>query len=325
MIAVIILLILSAVFLAILLYAYRTAFYTSKKHREETMPLPAGEQYTESAEKTNALMKELALLPFEEVSVTSFDGLKLSGRYYHIKDGAPLHIQFHGYRGSALRDFCGGSKLAREMGHNTLLVDQRSQGKSEGCTISFGINERMDAKSWVEYAVSRFGRDTEIFLSGISMGASTVLMASAFSLPNVKGILADCPYSSPRKIIRKVIRDMRLPASVVYPFVKLAARILGRFSLESADCIESVKNASVPILLIHGEDDRFVPKEMSEEIHSANPDKISLHLFPGAGHGLSYMKDTKRYEAVSREFILWCLHTNQSEKENEHAISYRPE
>lgn len=146
-------------------------------------------------------------LTFESVFITSFDGVKLYARYYHVRDGAPLQIQFHGYRGSALLDFCGGNKLAREIGHNTLVVDQRAHGKSGGNTITFGINERYDCLSCINYAVERSGKETPIFLSGVSMDAATVLMASELNLPdNVIGIIADSPYSSPEEIIRKVCR-----------------------------------------------------------------------------------------------------------------------
>ena len=67
----------------------------------------------------------------------------------------PVQIQFHGYKSSALLDFCGGSKLASKIGHNALVVDQRSHGKSEGKAITFGIEERKDCMAWINYVRSR--------------------------------------------------------------------------------------------------------------------------------------------------------------------------
>ena len=140
------------------------------------------------------------------------------GKYYEQKPGAPLEILFHGYHGAAERDFCGGFWLAREAGHNVILVDERGHGKSEGRVLSFGIKEQYDCLEWTKYATERFGEDTKIVLGGISMGASIVLLAAGLDLPNtVKGILADCGYTSPKEIVQKVSGDRGLPVKIMYP------------------------------------------------------------------------------------------------------------
>ena len=285
-------------------YCYRRIFYAAPKKKNGPIKLPSGEQYEVNRDKMLSLIDEMRAIPFETVYITSFDGLNLAGRYYHVKDGAPVHIQFHGYKGWAYRDFCGGNKLARERGCNTLVVDQRAHGMSEGNTISMGINERFDCLSWINYICERFGRDVKIVISGVSMGATTVLMAAGLGLPeNVIGIIADCPYSSPKEIIMKVCSDMKLPERLMYPFVRLGAKLYGHFDLEVADAAEAVCHAKVPILLIHGEDDRFVPCSMSQKIFErfkeANPDgNMLLETFPGAGHGISFMEDEVRYGRI---------------------------
>ena len=285
-------------------YCYRRIFYAAPKKKNGPIKLPSGEQYEVNRDKMLSLIDEMRAIPFETVYITSFDGLNLAGRYYHVKDGAPVHIQFHGYKGWAYRDFCGGNKLAREGGCNTLVVDQRAHGMSEGNTISMGINERFDCLSWINYICERFGRDVKIVISGVSMGATTVLMAAGLGLTeNVIGIIADCPYSSPKEIIMKVCSDMKLPERLMYPFVRLGAKLYGHFDLEAADAAEAVCHAKVPILLIHGEDDRFVPCSMSQKIFErfkeANPDgNMLLETFPGAGHGISFMEDEVRYGRI---------------------------
>ena len=285
-------------------YCYRRIFYAAPKKKNGPIKLPSGEQYEVNRDKMLSLIDEMRAIPFETVYITSFDGLNLAGRYYHVKDGAPVHIQFHGYKGWAYRDFCGGNKLARERGCNTLVVDQRAHGMSEGNTISMGINERFDCLSWINYICERFGRDVKIVISGVSMGATTVLMAAGLGLPeNVIGIIADCPYSSPKEIIMKVCSDMKLPERLMYPFVRLGAKLYGHFDLEVADAAEAVCHAKVPILLIHGEDDRFVPCSMSQKIFErfkeANLDgNMLLETFPGAGHGISFMEDEVRYGRI---------------------------
>ena len=296
-------------------FSYRTAFYSSAHRKEDHYALPQGEQYEKEQPRMLSLIQEMDEIPYEAVTISAHDGTKLAARYYHVQDGVPLQIQFHGYRGTALRDFCGGNKLARESGQNTLVVDQRAHGRSGGRTITFGIRERMDCLCWAEYASQRFGSNTPIFLSGVSMGAATVLMASELELPcNVIGIIADCPYSSPEAIIRKVCReDMHLPPALVMPFIRLGARLFGHFDLKESSAVQAVRNTDIPILLLHGEDDRFVPCDMSREIFDACAGEKTRITFPGAGHGLSYIVDTVRYsEAVSR-FVDQCLRNSRSD------------
>ena len=283
-------------------YAYRKAFLSDRKRQEgwDGFIRRAGEEGPQVRE----LMEQLKGITAEDVFINSFDGLKLHGRYYHVKDGAPLDIQFHGYNGNAMRDFCGVNKISRESGHNSLLIDQRAHGMSRGKTISFGINERKDCLSWVRYAVERFGEDTEIVLSGVSMGAATVLMASDLGLPkNVKAIVADCGYSSPKAIINKVMRDSGLPDKLMYPFVWLGAMVFGKFNLTESSAVSAVSESDVPILIIHGGADDFVPCYMAEEIYKACRSEKKLLIVPGAGHGMSYLVDKDLYEKTVKDFI----------------------
>lgn len=284
------------------LYAYRIAFYSPSQDREKT-PSITGLQYEPYREEIRRIFCQLRDRPCEMVTIYSHDGLKLSGRYYHNIDGAPLDIGFHGYRSSCLTDFAGGSEMSFQMGHNLLLVDERAHGKSEGKTISFGIQERQDVLSWTEYAVKRFGSDVKILLYGVSMGAATVLMASDLPLPeNVKGIVADCPYSSPMEIIQHVGKKMPIPNWLIKPFVILGAKIYGGFDILETTAVKSVRNAKVPILIIHGENDGFVPAKMSD-IAAQNPQLITRFTFPEADHGISYLVDTCRYQQLVGAFV----------------------
>ena len=283
-------------------YAYRVAFFSPMDNRDR-IPPTKGHQYDPYREEMARIYHQLNDRPCEFVTIQSHDGLTLSGRYYHIKDGAPLDIGFHGYRSSPMTDFSGGSELSFSLEHNVLLVDQRAHGKSQGRTITFGILERHDLLRWVHYALERFGKDTRIILYGISMGGATVLMASELELPeNVKGIIADCPYASPMDIIMHVAKGMPIPPWLTKPFVILGAKIYGGFDIREADAVRAVKNAKVPILIIHGDADGFVPCDMSD-IAAHNPEKITRYTFPGADHGISYLSDPVRYRQIVTEFM----------------------
>lgn len=294
------------VFLILLIsyYTYRAAFYSAReKHSTPDSPME-GEQYEAVAENLSRVTHIMSEYTFEPVTITSFDGTRLYGRYYHFQDGAPLTILMHGYRSHACRDCSGGHALTRKLGFNALVVDQRAHGSSGGTTITFGIKERRDCLCWIEYTNVRFGADTPIVLSGLSMGAATVLMATGLDLPeNVAAVMADCPYSSPAAIIEKVCQDMHYPGSLCRPFVALGARLYGGFRIHECTAKEAVSHAKVPILLLHGEADHYVPCDMSREIANCCASRVELHTFPNAGHGLCYITDPRRYERVIFEFL----------------------
>lgn len=288
---------------AVAFVCYMRAFYQKPHKKQDHFRLPDGKHFDTNHDKMFALIAEMEAVPFEQVYTRSFDGLTLAARYFEISKNAPLQIQFHGYRGTAIRDFCGGNKLARKMGFNTLLVDMRAHGKSGGHTITFGVRERRDVLCWIDYALKRFGTETEIWLVGVSMGAATVLMASELNLPpNVKGIVADSPYAVPSDIIADTCRKMHLKPQLMMPFIRLGARLFGGFGVDSASALRAVEKTNLPVLLIHGEDDDIVPCEMSQAI-AAHCSRVTLALFPNAGHGLSYMADNQRYERTVMEFI----------------------
>ncbi len=298
---------LAAVVLAVSFIAYRVAFYAPANHREDIYDIPSGEQYQSQKDVMCDLIRQMDAIDCERVSITSYDGLRLCARYYHVADGAPLQIQMHGWRGSAIRDFCGGNKLAREAGFNTLVPDQRAHGASQGRTITFGLRERYDCLYWARWASRRFP-GVPIVLAGVSMGASTVLMAAGLPLPSsVCGVIADSPYASPGAIIRKVCRDMHLPPALVYPCVRLGARLFGGFDLNETDVLQQVQGAKIPALLIHGEDDRFVPCDMSRQIYDVYPAQKRRVTFPGAGHGISYIADPDGYGRAVEQFLSQAL------------------
>ena len=285
---------------------YLMAFHARKEKadNEEEYPLPAGRIYAPYREQMIRWMKEVRAMPFEAVSIISFDGLQLHGKYYECVPGAPIELMFHGYRGSAERDLCGGIQRCFALGHNALIVDQRASEGSDGHVISFGINEHKDCHRWVDFILQRFGPDVKIILTGISMGAATVMMAAGKPLPpNVVGVLADCGYSSPKAIIQKVIAQKGLPPKLSYPFVKLGARLFGHFDLEETSPVEALQHCKLPVIFFHGEADDYVPCYMSRENFDACAGPRKLVTIPGAGHGLSYLVAPEYYLQQLRAFF----------------------
>jgi len=283
---------------------FRMTFFNNRKHEViEKYPFPKGACYVPYYDIMRKWMTEVDQMPNTAFEITSFDGLTLRGRYYECAPGGPVEIMFPGYRGLAKRDLCGGVQRCAALGHNALIVDQRANGESEGSIITFGNLEYRDCLAWIDFAISHFGPDVKLILTGISMGASTVLITAGEKLPkNVIGVLADCGFTSAREIICKVIRDMHLPPAVIYPFIRLGARLYGGFKLEEKAAVEAVKNATVPVIFIHGTGDDFVPWEMSRDNFESCVSEKRLVLIDNAAHGTSCMVDTEKYLQELKEF-----------------------
>ena len=291
--------------LAVAFVCFMLTFYASKRKppKDDVIEIPEGEIYEEFRGVIENWIRSIRAMPYESVSIKSFDGLTLRGKYYEYAPGAVTEILLHGYRGSAERDLCGGVERCFALGRNALIVDQRASGESDGHIITFGIKECRDCLSWVDFAINKFGKDVQLILTGISMGAATVLMASGEELPsNVVCTLADCGYSSPREIIFKVLKQIKLPPKIFYPFIKLGARLYGGFDLESNSPIEAMKRCRVPVIFIHGDADDFVPYEMSKQMYEVCTAPKRLVAVKGAGHGLAFPVDKEFYVGALRDF-----------------------
>lgn len=242
--------------------------------------------------------------PSRRVYCKSFDGLTLAARYFDMHSHNTV-ILFHGYRSSADRDFSCAVKLYCEQGYNVLLTDQRSHGKSEGRLITFGVKERYDAVSWARFYTENIDPEAKIILGGMSMGATTVLLAAGLDLPeNVKGIIADCGFTSPTEIIKKVAKQgFHINASVFLPVMNLICIITGHFGIYGVSTEKALKNSKVPILFIHGKSDNFVPFEMSERNYKGMSGEKEILLVDGADHGMSYLVDTPSVEKHLCDFL----------------------
>ena len=295
-------------FFAVTFYCYKRVFFSKKRRslKPDEYDIPEGETYENLREQLIEWVDLSRNHPCEKLSVTSFDGLTLRGRLYEYDEGnpsTPIEIMFNGYRGNSERDMSGGVARCFSLGRSALIVNQRACGDSDGSVISFGINERRDCLKWVELIDKKFEGKRDVILTGISMGAATVIMASAEKLPeSVKFVIADCPFSSAKEIIYTVMQRMGLPPKPVYPFVKLGAKIFGRFNLEETSPIEAVKKTNLPIFFVHGKADGYIPYEMSQRLSSACKTKNTLVLTENADHGVAYPVDKEGYITALKGF-----------------------
>ena len=287
---------------------FRMAFYVPDSSRPDPEEIqgPDGSIYVPYHDDMYRWAREMRAMPQRHVYITSHDGLRLHARFFEYAPGASVEIMFHGYRGTAERDLSGGVQRCFSLGRSVLLVDQRAHGESEGRTISFGAKERLDCLSWIRWANEHFGCP-EIALFGVSMGAGTVLLATALDLPeNVLCAVADCPYSRAEDVITAVGERMHMPRGLTRWLARGAARVFGGFRLKDASPADALRQARIPVLLLHGEADRLVPCEMSAVLEENCASTVVRHTFPGAGHGLSYLVDRERYTAAVIGFVERC-------------------
>ena len=307
----IILICVATVALVVLLTAaicYFMVFYSKdrKPRAEDDYDLPPGEEYKPFYPQMIEWTKRSRATPHRKVEIKTFDGLTLRGRYYELTPEAPIEIMMHGYHGNLERDLSGGIFRALSIGHSVLLFDHRGSGLSDGNTLTFGINESRDCRKWIDYVLTEINPDAKIILSGVSMGAATAMITSGYEdLPeNVVGVVADCGYTSAKDIIKKVVKEMKLPSNLLYPFIKLGARIFGGFDLDEFSPIEQVKKSKIATVFVHGDIDGFVPMEMSERNYEACSSKHKkLVIIKGADHGLAYPVGRQDYLDILTEFF----------------------
>ena len=231
----------------------------------------------------------------QDVCIQSFDGLTLCGKWIPRENARGTIILFHGYRSNYLTDFGRIMPIYHDFGFNLLLVRQRAHDGSQGKYITFGVHERRDALRWIDYHNRTWG-NIPLFLGGMSMGASTVLFTAGEQLPdNVRGATADCGFTSPWEIIGKVMRDRtRLNLNFMLPAINFWCRTLAGFDMTSCHTTKTLSHARIPVFMLHGEADDFVPCDMSRAGFAACSSEKQLLTVKDAGHGTSYLFEPER-------------------------------
>lgn len=267
---------------------------------EEAMRKTHYNQYYDNIRFGHQWLQENA----RDVWTQSHDGLKLHAYWIPAEKPIGTIVLMHGYRSSMLVDFSLIVPYYHSIGLNLLIPHQRSHGPSEGKYITFGVKESRDVHSWLQYH-DRVLYQGKVVISGLSMGASTVLFTASDRLPeNVKGIIGDCGFTSPWEIISRVYKQTtKLSAGPVLWAAELWARLFAGFSLKEKDTRITLANTKLPILLIHGKADDFVPCYMSQQAYDKCVSKKHMHLVDGAGHGTSFLYDSTGVKEALRSFI----------------------
>lgn len=245
----------------------------------------------------------LESMPYINVYIKSFDGLRLYGALLENYSDK-IVICVHGFTGSGKKDFASLAQAYYKNGYNVLLVDNRAHGQSEGKYVGFGVLDRLDLRNWVKYVINRFGSNVQIFLHGISMGAATVLMASSIMPKNVRGIIADCGFTSVYEIFEYVLkRDYHLPKFPIIYLTNIMSKIRAGYGYKDVNTTAEIARSDIPILFIHGENDEFVPLWMTMKNYSHCKAYKELFIVRESEHAESHYIDKKGYERRILTFI----------------------
>lgn len=301
------LLLLALLYMVIAYFCFCTAARRGKAANIDK--LLASPKYEKYRDELTAGVNYARSLPYEDAYITSSDGLCLHAKIFRAENAHGAAVLFHGYRSDyGFFDFSLIIRKYIEKGINLLVADQRAHGESEGKYIGFGIKERGDCLLWAKEA-TRIFEGQPLILEGLSMGATTVLMASGDDLPpQIKGIIADCGFTSPAAILSEVIRkDYHIPPALILPAMNIWFRLLAGYDISEYSTAQALAKCRLPVLFIHGMADDFVPYRMGEENAAAFSGDKTFISVEGAGHGLSYLVDRDRCDGALNAFLAKTL------------------
>lgn len=236
-------------------------------------------------------------------SLYNEDNDKLMASYFP-HHGDKFVILLHDYRSNGWQDCAPLALWYHQQGYSVVVPDLRAHGTSGGEHIGLGWMDRLDLMKWIQRVLA-VAPETEIILHGLSMGAATVLMASGEQLPdNVKLLIADSSYTSVYSEFKTMLK--RLTKYPVNRFMvqanRYAKKTLG-FSLIQASVTRQLGSNHLPVLFLHGAEDRFVPVEETTTLMEATAGEKELVIFPNCDHLSAKDDQMEHYQDTVSEFI----------------------
>lgn len=229
---------------------------------------------------------------------SSQGGLHLKARYYPAATTTPkTMVVVHGFGDNSLT-LGNYIRFFHQAGYNVLAPDNRSHGHSQGKYIGFGWQDRQDLQDWIQQLIRRKGSNVQIGLFGVSMGASTVMYYLGLKVPKqVKTAIADCGYASINgELTYELKRLFNLPSAPLIPTANLYTQALAHYSLYDGETAQTLKHNRIPLFIIHGTKDTFVPTSNAKLNYQNDSGPKKLWLVKGAKHARSYQKNPPLYQ-----------------------------
>jgi alpha-beta hydrolase superfamily lysophospholipase len=217
-------------------------------------------------------------------------------------------IHVHG-RATTRSEALRAVPVFREAGYTSLIISYRNDGEAPGSAdnrYALGDTEWRDVEAALRFAADRGAKD--VVLMGWSMGGATVLQAVTRSelAGVVRGLVLDSPVIDWVSALSYQGDEMRLPRGISQAAIALLGRSWARWltgqhqpiDVARLDFIRRAGELTVPILLMHSDDDGFIPSAASRALAEARTDIVSFESFRGARHTKLWNYDPDRWNAV---------------------------
>lgn len=287
----------TAILFALLLFLYGYLVFKKAALRSKK---PPRSRFAAFAEYRKQTLDYLGSLPVEPITLRAKDGVELKCEWFANPRNVGAVIFVHGY-GSGGRREAFAARFWYERGYNLFVADNRAHGESGGKYVGFGILEADDLLLRAEF-VEKQKAQSNIFIVGVSMGAATVMSAASMLPSSVRGIIADCGYTSAAEQLEYVLRGgfiAKLGVRAANFWFKKKAK----YSLYDRAPVEELAKTTIPALFIHGDADRYVPPQMSERNYAVCASRKKLVMISGAKHAAAHFTDSVAYERALSEFI----------------------
>jgi dipeptidyl aminopeptidase/acylaminoacyl peptidase len=244
---------------------------------------------------------------YETVSFPTEDGIILRGwlvKPAHPVSQSPAIIVCHGV-GANKSDFTELAVALARRGFSVLLFDFRAHGESGGRRSSLGYHEQKDVAAALEFLKARSAVDAKrIGIYGFSMGASTAILAAA-NTRAFSAVVADSAYASLKDMARTAVTGFyHLPSFPFLPLAVLGYELYFQTSVENISPVTEIARLSpIPVLIIAGEGDTFIPADNGRRLFAAAQGPKELWVIPGADHGGTLAAAGSAYEKRVGEFF----------------------
>lgn len=236
------------------------------------------------------------------------DHLKLVAWYLPKANSKKTVVLAHGFAGN--KSLMGAwAGMYHELGFNVLVPDARAAGASQGQAVGYGWLERKDDLQWARTVVKRT-KTRQIVMSGISMGAAGMVMASGEKqIPEIKAYVTDSPFTSAEAIISYQAGQLyHLPAFPLVNVTSMITKLRAGYSFAEADGVAQIEKNHLPIMIISGTKDDFVPTQMGKQLYRNAQQPKELWLVKGAGHTTAITQNYQSYKRHVQQFLATYVH-----------------
>lgn len=239
----------------------------------------------------------------KELNMKSVTQSELTGYLFENNKSKKFVVVVHGYTSSA-ENMATYIKSFYDLGYNVFAPDLLAHGKSQGDFYTMGGIDSEDLANWIK-KISEENNKPDIALFGISMGAATVMNVLDNNLPNnVKVVMEDSGYVDLDKQFKYQLKKLfGLPSFPIINSASTVAKIRAGYFISDVNATDALKNNNLPMLILHGEQDGFVPFEHAKDAYELVSSKKEFHSFKDAKHVKAERIYREQYWNIVSKFL----------------------